>query len=173
MKKRLLPVSLCVLAMSAALFSGCGLNQPAADTETVGAQSTDDNQTAGDMETTNDTEAGNAAEADNFANIESLFADEELKADINAQYEALSNESVVMTVDGKGNQLIVTASCLEYEYSADVAAAFEQTLDGMEDSMVSQANQFTSLVEEPDVSILVQYLDKNGEELASRTFYAE
>lgn len=173
MKKHFLMVLLCVATAGVTLFTGCGSDKQVADTQTSGAPSANDTETTNDTQTADDTKSNSFAITDSYANIEAMLADEEIKAELDAQYASLSNKDIVMEVDGKENQLIVTANCLEYEYSADVAAAFEQTLDGVADAMVSQANKLTSHVEDPNVSILVQYVDKNGEVLASRTFYAE
>ncbi|MGN0427284.1 MAG: DUF4854 domain-containing protein [Agathobacter sp.] len=108
-----------------------------------------------------------------YVNLEAMFADEEMRALIEAGVDSLSSKDIEMSVDGKDNQLVLTAKCMKYEYSEEVAAAFEQTLDSVADSMVAQANKINSMVSDPNVSILVQYVDKNGEVLASGIFYAE
>lgn len=173
MKNHFLLVLLCVATLGVVLFTGCGSNKQVADTKASVAQSANDTETTDDTETADDAESDIIAASDSYANIEAMLADEEIKAELDEQYASLSNKYIVMEIDGKENQLIVTANCLEYEYSDDVAAAFEDTLDSVEDAMVSQANKLTSHVEDPDVSILVQYVDKNGKVLASGTFYAE
>lgn len=179
MKKRTLKGLACVAAMAVMLSAtACGSKETDAPASDVVEDAENEAEPEAEptqepeTETEAEPEAGESAESQTF---EDYYNDPAVKAVFDAQIEALANQGMTISLEVKGNEM---AMIYQYEEGIELP---ENAKELLEAALEENASTFEEQAGNLDLaigqtgacSVVVRYLDTEGNLLAERTYKAQ
>lgn len=149
----------------------------AADTENTADAGADANAEA-DTETEAEPEADTSADAaeGTYATLEDYYNDPSVKSVLDASFEGMSQEGMILSVEAKGN--VLTMTC-KFEDSSMVADGIGDTLSAGLDASAAQFEQIAASFDEAvggaagTCAFAVRYTDPDDNVLAEKEFKAQ
>lgn len=182
MKKRTLKSIVLTAVMVMALsMSACGSKEadaPADANEVEDAAGTEDDSQAepeAEPETEAEAEAEAEPEADGLMTVEDYYNDPEVKAAFEEQIAAAAGQGMSISIEAKGNDFAMI-----YQYDPDFVLA-DDAADQLDAALESNAAVFeaqaqvfdAAIGQEGACTVIVQYLDAEGNLIAEKSYKAQ
>lgn len=178
MKNKTMRLAVCAAMTTLMLaFSACGDQAAPKESSTVETTETETQKdTAADTtETQQDTTASETSAAENgkYTTMAEFAASDEVQSQLSSLQESMAESGMDIAITGEDNKLIYTYTYKDMTKSDELAAALADGLESQADTFKGIASTLGMAVEVENPVVVVEYIDSNGEVIASQEYTAD
>ena len=147
-------------------------NDGTSGTDTTSSADDSDDETDGTDQapvTDNDDSSGSAS----YKTVSDYINADEVKDVFSALEKSLEGSGMSMKISAEDNKLIYTYTYDEIEKTDEMANQLEESVAAQDATFQNTANEIKGYVESDTVTVVIEYLDCNGEEIYSKEYVSE
>jgi len=165
MRKKIIKVTACVAVMAMALaFAGCGSDDSSKDSDKKTESSVDKDE---DKKKESDNKA--------YDSVADYVSSDEVQKELETLKATLDTSVMSIDIHADGDKLVYSYQYTSVENSQEVKDALDAELESETNTntFVQTANGLKQYIAGDDLSVVVEYKDKNGTLITSKEYKAE